>query len=95
MGLSAWIGLLAASIISVIYYLAILPPWKVFYNNLVDLSTLCGTITCPAGWTSAAIAASAARLSWIFDWAPLIFIVIALFWAFVSPAQEQGQTWRQ
>ena len=95
MGLSAWIGLLAANVITVIYYVAVLPPWQVFYQKLLDFSTLCGTITCPAGYTPAALNAMALRLGWIFDWAPLVFIIVALFWAFVSPAEEQGQTWRQ
>ena len=95
MGLSAWIGLLAANIIAVIYYVASLPPWHVFYQKLLDFSAYCGGATCPAGYSAASLAAMAARLSWIFDWAPLVFIIVALFWAFVSPAEEQGQTWRQ
>jgi hypothetical protein len=96
MGLSAWIGLLAANIIGVIYYVAILPPWQVFYQNIINFADYCALpgVACPAGYTHATLVAMAARLSWIFDWAPLIFIIIALFWAFVSPSQEQGQTWR-
>ena len=81
--LDAWVGLIAALLFSVFYYVAIMPPWKAIISSLT-----------PSWNTSFMSLTFLAQLEWILNWAPLIMVIIALFWAVISPVRKQGQTWR-
>lgn len=82
-GLDAWFGLAACLLFALIYYVAVLPVWQGVYSAVI--------VNPPGAFT----AAWYDYLRWILDWAPVGFVIIALFWAFISPTRRQGVTWRE
>ena len=88
MGLDAWIGAIGASIFAVFYYIAVLPPWRAIYTTVENyIAGMTGAPLFDLAWYG--------MLRWILDWAPVIFVIIALFWAFVSPIRREGVSWRE
>jgi hypothetical protein len=84
-GIDAWIGVIAAGLFAVFYYVAVLPVWRGIYNMVIP--TITASSLFDAGFYN--------YLRWILDWAPVIFVIIALFWAFVSPIRREGVSWRE
>ena len=81
-GLDAWIGAIAAGLFTTFYYVALLPPWKAMYTSMLSKSTWIGV-----GFYD--------QLRWLLDWMPVIFMLIILFWAFISPVRREGVSWRE
>lgn len=84
MGLKAWVGFLACSMFTVIFYVAIWPAWIPLKEALIANTGLPGI--------SPSLVPICTK---VLDWVPLMINIAALVWAFVSPATESySTTWR-
>ena len=81
MGLRAWIGFIAATMFTPVFYVAILPGWTVIRDEMI----LSGVVD------TSLIGILIRGL----DWAPLMINLAALIHALFSPSVQQGSnTWR-
>ena len=85
-GLDAWVGAIAVILFSGFYYIAVLPPLREIYETLITPALLDPDFMFTASYYQ--------MLKWFLDWAPVIFVLIALFWAVIAPARDQTQTYR-
>lgn len=85
-GLDAWVGAMAATLFSIFYYLAVLPVWRGMYETLITPALATPGFMFTASYYE--------MLKWFLDWAPVGFVLIALFWAVISPARSHPMTWR-